>query len=296
MQQPSETRDRRRELRLRKTQALLGNTLDLAVNYSIAHTRETIEDAFALVYRSYVEVGLQSEAATPIRFTKYHVLPTTQVFVAIFRPELAKAEIDRGRVNEGKQVVGTLTLVQDSPLGLPVEQVCGEDIASLRASGAQLAEVIALAISPEFRRHNVMMYLYKAMFEFARLNGVTDICCAVTPRHIEFYRDILLFRPLGTLQPYAAGNNLEVQGHVLNIARAFIDSQQTYADHGFDANVHTFFFGPGDTAPLPACRPWDEATLDYFLARKTRLIDTLNQAERAILRREYARLGAHFPY
>ena len=288
--------DQRREIRLRKTRALLNNPLDLAVNYSIARERDTLEQSFGLVYQAYIDVGLQAENAARIRFTKYHVIPTTKVFVAVFRPELTKPEFERGHVNDNKKVVGTLTLVLDSSLGLPVEQVCGAEIDEMRGQGAKPAEVVALAIDPQFRRHNVMMYLYKIMFEYARLKGVTDICCAVTKRHIEFYRDILLFRPLGQLQSYLAGNNLEVQGHVLNIESAFGNSKDTYSTEGFDANVHDFFFGGEIEQSFNEGVPWDAATADYFLAQKTRFLESLTPEELAKIRAEYAAQNLTFPF
>jgi len=296
MQTVTAGQDQRREIRLRKTRALLNNPLDLAVNYSIARELDTIEEAFGLVYQAYTEVGLQAESEAHIRFTKYHLLPTTKVFVAIYRPELTKPEIERGHINDNKKVVGTLTLVIDSRLGLPVEQVCAAEIQQMRDQGAHMAEVIALAIDPQFRRHNVMMYLYKIMFEYARLKGLTDICCAVTKRHIEFYRDILLFRPIGQLLPYSAGNMLEVQGHVLNIGKAFGDSKDTYSTEGFDANVHDFFFAGEIDHHINEGDPWNAAMLDYFIAKKTRFVDTLSDEEKAKISAEYAKHHQSFPY
>jgi len=296
MQSESTMRDQRREIRLRKTRALLNNPLDLAVNYSIAREENILEEAFHLVYQAYLEVGLQASNEVQIRFTKYHVVPSTKVFVAVFRPELTKDEIDRDRVNDNKRVVGTLTLVLDSSLGLPVEQVCRPEIQELRNNGGRLAEVIALAIDPEFRRHNVMMYLYKIMFEYARLRGVTDICCAVTKRHIEFYRDILLFRPIGELLPYDAGNGLEVQGHVLNIEHAYDDSRDTYSTENFDANVHDFFFAGEIDTQMNEGAPWNVSMIRGFLEEKTRFIDTLSTEEMDKIKSEYANRGLPFPY
>lgn len=296
MQTVSTSQDQRREIRLRKTRALLNNPLDLAVNYSIASDQDLIEEAFHLVYQAYTEVGLQAENEAQIRFTKYHVVPSSKVFVAVFRPELTKPDFERQRVNEGKRVVGTLTLVLDSPLGMPVEQVCGAEIQEMREKGSRMAEVIALAIDPQFRRHNVMMYLYRIMFEYARLKGVTDICCAVTRRHIEFYRDILLFRPLGQLLPYAAGNGLEVQGHVLNIEHAFDDSKETYTTEGFDANVHDFFFGGDVDHHINEGLPWSEAMIKYFLTEKTHHLETFDADELMAIRAAYSKHNLVFPF
>ena len=296
MQTASVARDQRREIRLRKTRAMLNNPLDLAVNYSIAREQGTVEEAFHLVYDAYVKVGLQAENEARIRFTKYHVIPSTKVFVAVFRPELLKADFERERVNDNKRVVGTLTLVRDSSLGIPMESVCAPEIQAMRQQGSRFAEVIALAIDPEFRKHNVIMYLYRIMFEYARLKGLTDICCAVTRRHIQFYQDILLFRPIGEIKAYEAGNNLDVQGHVLNIEHAYGDSKATYSTEGFDANVHDFFFSGEVDQNFNEGRPWDKDMIEYFLTRKTRFIDSLDEQERAQIRAEYSKHNLVFPY
>lgn len=286
--------DRRREIRLRKTRALLNNPHETAVNYAIANEREYLESAFGLVYQAYTEVGLQAPNELGIRFTKYHLLPGSKVFVAIYRPELAKPTVDRGHINDGKTIVGTLTLVLDSSFGLPVEQVCGPEIQALRDEGRRLAEVIALAVHPDFRKHNVMMYLYKVMFQYARAKQVTDICCAVTRHHIEFYRDVLLFEPLGGIMPYGPANNLEVQGHVLNIAKAFSHSKDVYTAESFDANIHDFFFGDGDAVSLNEGMPWSPELLRYFTCERTEFYRNLDHTTRDKLRQEYQRCGA--PY
>lgn len=62
--------------------------------------------------------------------------------------------------------------------------------------------------------------MFKFLFQFAQMKGVTDLCCSVTERHIKFYRKVCLFEPLGELKPYSAAYKLKVQGHILNIKEA----------------------------------------------------------------------------
>jgi len=72
MQAEVAIRDQRREIRLRKTRALLNNPFDLAVNYSIAREQDAYEEAFGLVYQAYTEVGLQAETEARIRCIHPH--------------------------------------------------------------------------------------------------------------------------------------------------------------------------------------------------------------------------------
>lgn len=288
--------DRRREVRLRKMTNALLTAPEQATNYALATRLDDIEASFRLVYDAYTEVGLEAPHEARIRFTKYHLLPSTKIVTAIYRPKLTETPIDRGHVNEGRRVVGTLTLILDSPLGLPLESVCTEQVNALRSKGARLAELVALAVDPEFRRSNVMMYLYKLAFAYARLKGVTDLCCAVTRHHVEFYRQVLLFEPIGHLKPYDLGNQMEVQGHVLNIKKGFERSREMYSEDSFEANLHDFFFAAHPEPLANEGRPWTPDMLAHLLARRPDLLPQMDAQALQHLRDEYARHGAAFPY
>src|SRR5438552_1361440 len=53
------------------------------VAYKVASTRQEREAAFRLVYEAYTGVGLMEPNAYGMRVTPYHLLPTSEVFVAI---------------------------------------------------------------------------------------------------------------------------------------------------------------------------------------------------------------------
>lgn len=288
--------DRRREIRLRKMTNALLTAPEQATNYALATRLDDIEASFRLVYDAYTEVGLEAAHEARIRFTKYHLLPSTKIVTAIYRPRLTEEPIDRSRINEGRRLVGTLTLIMDSSLGLPLEAVCPAQVNALRDKGGRLAEIVALAVEPEFRRSNVMMYLYKLGFAYARLKGVTDLCCAVTRHHIEFYRQVLLFEPMGELKPYELGNQMEVQGHVLNIKKGFERSRDMYSEDSFEANLHDFFFAAHPEPLANEGRPWTPEMLSHLLARRPDVLPQLDEQTLQRLRDEYARHGAVFPY
>jgi GNAT superfamily N-acetyltransferase len=294
---PKWAEEKRREIRLRRSR-LLDNPAEVAITYKIASTREELEDSFRLVWEAYVKVGLQEADTTPLRFTKYHLLPTSKVFIAIHRAELEKEQPDYEQLKQPGRIVGTLTLVRDGGFGLPMEEVCGDAVDAIRGDGGAPAEVIALAVDPEFRSHNVMMYLYKLMFEYARLCDVSDITCSVTKRHIRFYQSMLLFEPMGELKAYGAANGQEVQCHRLNIEHGRQMAEDVYHSQHFDADLYTFFFTENKAFGRAAGegQPMDAEMLRYFLEQKSRMREALSSADLETLRAAYAARGLQFPY
>ena len=77
-------------------------TLDIEVK--AADGRDELYGAFQLVYDAYLRSGLTKPNAYGLRVTPYHLLPTTEVFVALDR----------------RKVICTVSLVRDGELGLPM--------------------------------------------------------------------------------------------------------------------------------------------------------------------------------
>jgi hypothetical protein len=289
--------ERRREIRLRRS-SLIDAQDRCSITYKIAQEKAELEKAFELVWESYVEAGLQADDNLGIRVSKYHLLPSTKVLVAVHHPELDKKKPDYEKMKEPGVVVGTLTLVLDSPMGLPMEELCSEEVAELRSGGRNLAEVIALSVNPEYRKDNVMMYLYKLMFQYAKHKGITDLTCSVTKKHIRFYRRMLLFRPLGALKEYSAANQLETQGHLLDLKRAEDEARAVYHSRHFDADLYNFFFTANKKTgrPFGEGKPWSREQLEFFILRRTQLLEKLDDETKELLRTEYKVAGGVFPF
>jgi hypothetical protein len=289
--------ERRREVRLRRSH-LLENPAEIAVTYKIASTQEELEQSFGLVWDSYVKVGLQAPDTLPLRFTKYHLMPSTKVFVAIHRAELGKENPDYEKLKQPGEIVGTLTLVRNSEFGLPMEEVCRSSVGEIRERGGSPAEVIGLAVNPEYRSHNVMMYLYKLMFEYARLSGVTDITCSVTKRHIRFYQTMLLFQPMGDLKVYGPANGQEVQCHYLNVEQGQQIARDVYHSQHFDADLYTFFFTENKEFGRAAGegKPMTAEILRYFVEERTQMLNELSVSDLDALRRAYQERHLPFPF
>ncbi len=141
-----------------------------SLDFGLAIDRDTLEQAFRLQHDQYVAQGYMDPHPTGLRLNIHSALPSTRVFVA-------KAD---GRV------VGTMTLIVDSQLGLPMDQI--------------YAEAILMRL---IRR--ITLYAAEGLRS-------SDICIAVNPRHATFYRKALYFQDFGAMKQYAKVNGAPAVG------------------------------------------------------------------------------------
>ena len=92
------------------------------------------------------------------------------------------------------EVVGTLTLGIDSPIGLMADQVFKDQLDTHRANGARLCEFTKLAFDPTVRSKTSLANLFHLAVIYARdIHHCTDIMIEVNPRHRRFYEHMLGF-------------------------------------------------------------------------------------------------------
>ena len=104
------------------------------VSYSVAKTRNDLRQAFTLVYRQYLKKGYISKSHNGnLRLTLFNALPSSVIFVA----------------KEEDKIIGTVALIFDSPLGLPMDAAYKPQVDVLRKRSRVIAEVSQLAISEE---------------------------------------------------------------------------------------------------------------------------------------------------
>jgi len=160
----------------------------------IASTPTEWREAFQLVADQYQTRGYDA-IGFDYRFTSYHALPDTVVFVA-------KAE---------GQVVATFTLVPDNTLlGLPLESLYAAEVRALRQHGRRLGEVTNLASTGLSLREFAATFhaLIRLMKQYHLRNGGDSWAIAVNPRHRDYYEKVLGYTALGPRRAYAS-----VQGH-----------------------------------------------------------------------------------
>lgn len=154
-----------------------GSEPTTASEFGVARSTDTLDQAFRLIHDQYVARGYMRPDPSGWRLGLHHALPGTKVFVAQAR----------GRV------VGTVALVPDSPIGLPMDDLYGAELAPLREQARYVAEVSGLAIAEECRSSGlaILKSLVRLLLLYAiEVRGCSDICIAVNPRHVGFYRRV----------------------------------------------------------------------------------------------------------
>jgi len=183
------------------------------VEFRIAQTTEELLAASQLVYREYVKRGYVASNPSQLKLSIYHTLPQTATFIARHR----KAG-----------VIGTVTLIEDSPLGLPMDESYKAEVDELRRRRLHVAEATLLALDSElfgrgvftlFHSKKLMLTLrlFRAMFEYLRSStAVDELVACYNPKHKIFY-DFLQLKPIGGLKTYPGANGNPAVACHLNI-------------------------------------------------------------------------------
>lgn|GEM_PF-2266543 len=242
--------DGRRRRRLRR-----GNLIDTskAAGYifKVTETCEEVESALRVVYTCYRQFGLVDASPPGVRVTFHHILPDTRILIA----------------RKENDIHSTLTMVPDGPFGLPMEHEFEDSLRPLRDQGARLAEITSLATLAEYRRLSLFMYLYRLLLLIGRSKGLTDFVLVVNPKHVRFYRDILLFEQIGPERSYGAVSGAPGVPFRMNIERTLSEGHRIYTGGKVEQDLYDFFSGPwkgGHVLPGPG-RPPDDTTLRFLI-------------------------------
>ena len=161
----------------------------------IASTREEWTAAFELVYQQFLRRGYVSPHPSGIVYREAMGLEDSRTIVAVR--------------SSSEEVVGTLTIVGDNPLGFDVEASFPREVDDLRAQGRRLAEVTALAISPltDLPARATFFHLARLMFFHADWNGYDDMLLVVNPRHLRVYQHLFGAQMLGMCRSHGPASS-----------------------------------------------------------------------------------------
>jgi hypothetical protein len=163
------------------------------LTYGPASSLAELQHSFALVYQKYQQRQLVERVSGGVFFGLHHLLPQAVTLV--------------GTVDH--TVFTTLTVVMDSPLGLPLDAVFGDELEQLRRSGAVLGE---LGLFADRRRSltqslNSMHELFRLGHWFVESNNFDFGVVGVHPRHAAFYQRLLGFRPMSEVREHPTVRN-----------------------------------------------------------------------------------------
>lgn len=154
----------------------------------VARTLEDYTNAFHLVHAVYGMVGLEDTRPNGMRVLPQHILPESTVLVAY----------------EGDQIVASMTIIEDSPAGLPIDKQFGDKTRELRRSGARLVEFASLAVARPYWRSGVTQLLAMAAYQFAynQLNA-THTVITTRPPGVPYYRAMFNFSLLSPARKHS---------------------------------------------------------------------------------------------
>jgi hypothetical protein len=229
--------------------------------FKVADTREELDAAYRLVHDVYVKEGYSDRHESGMRVNLRYALPTTATVV--------------GKL--GEQVVITLTVIGDSPFGLPMDMIFSEELYRLRCRGRYIAEVGALASHPDFRRRQqaVALFADKAIVRYAIRNlGADDMVIAVNPKHEWVYKHLLLFETISrNVKEYHYVNDAPAIAMRLDLNACVERWCRAYAGRPAERNFHEFYVEENASQlDLPAKDEahdvWDEELFSYFFRHK----------------------------
>lgn len=234
------------------------------IRYKIVERKKELESACRLVHDRYVDKGYMAPREHGLRLSFHNALPETTTFI--------------GKHHE--RVVYTMTLFQDSDMGLPMDGIYKKELDSLRYQGRKIAEVGSLATHPDIRSDDqtILMHGKKITLKYSIDHlGIDDLVIAINPKHQWFYEHIMLCEKIGDLKTYDYVNNAPAVAYRLNLKSVKERFRTTYKDMPLEKNLHHFLFKENSPSiELPEENQsvcfWDEEKIQYFFKEKTNLL------------------------
>ena len=151
------------------------------------------QKAYELIHDLYSQMGIVQEKDPGLWLSIYDALPDSTTFLA---------EDDQGCCT------GTLTVVFDSPIGLPADELYQEEIGVIRNSGAQICEFVSLGIRSKAKNPlKILASLFYCAFLHAwSTNNSMELIITVHSRVEKFYRRKIFFDKIGPERNYAKVN------------------------------------------------------------------------------------------
>ncbi len=269
----------RRRARVLRRRGVFGPTLPPGLEIRRASSFEDMEAAYRLVHDCFVEQGYIDPHPTGLRVRAHSALPGTALYVAV----------------QNGEVVGTMSVIPDGELGLPMESAFGPEVAALKRRGRRPVEISDLAIAKGARNMRVLTELMRCVFAHSIVVGADDMVIAISPKHSAIFESILLFEPLGSRRSYSPQKLDIVEGKRLGLVSIREKVRGLDRILAEDAFLEEFFF---ETNPyFELVQEW--SALGELMAADTDLFVDFFVKRSALLarcsERELGALATHYP-
>jgi hypothetical protein len=220
---------------------LVPGVFSQAVDIEFADTSDRRDTACSLINKRYAWRGYGS----------HHALPSHRASATF----TASAQ---------SEVLGTVTLVVDSDIGLAADKIFAEELDAFRnAEGRKICELSRLAFETSLPSKPLLAALFHIVFIYGyHHHRCTDLFIEVNPRHRRFYEAMLGFKPIGvprTNESVAAPSQLmwlEIASIRPRIEMAAVNATSDKAQR----SLYSLFFSRDDALELAEELTSDEAT------------------------------------
>lgn len=245
-----------------------------------AETDQEFEQAFKLLYNRYLQLNYIEESKSfPLHYNTYNLLPDTKTAV----------------MKKDGAVVSTVDIVMDSEQHkLPMGEIYDEELNELRARGRKLCEVGSLACSHDANWQNTFMPLFRVIFWRALNNGVNDICIMVNPKHVPFYKSIMMFELLGE-EKFYCGVNAPAIALKMNLDSYEDKVRDAYKGFAPENSLYSYFYEWHRTPSLTEHEramitsnhfvPMDANLFTYFIEKKENISHNLSESNHNVFDR-----------
>ncbi|WP_353572551.1 hypothetical protein, partial [Candidatus Albibeggiatoa sp. nov. BB20] len=198
----------------------------LQLEVGLAKTQQDIEDSFKLVYQQYRKIGASLKNDSCMHITLWSLLP--QSFIIIARRQ--------------QKIVGTITCVIDSKLGLLMDEIAKPQLDTLRQKGRRLCEISADASIDQSAGNPTILEMYRFGYKLAKeFLGTTDFVVAVGQRHEKFFKRILFFEQIAEIQAYKKAQYISSVPLRLDLCKIESLYQKKYAHRAQWKNLYYYF-------------------------------------------------------
>ncbi len=273
--------------KLIRSKIKIGRGAPSHIIFKLAETQNELEQAFAVLHDAYVAESYMDAHHTGMRITKYHGLPMTAVLIAVdTRRDL---------------VVGTISIIRNSPLGLPLDSVI--NLTEMKSQYSQIAEISSLAIHKDYRKDAAEVFwpMMRCLFRYSKdVMKLDAYIIGVHPSRHDLYTGIFGFKKVKSFEAknYSFVKDNPVAAYVTSIKdqEAWflkIYSNATTESNWFDYCVkaelaqgqHYFSHPKYFTAQKPVM---NDELFHYFFQQKISILDQLSEAEKSYLQLNYS--------
>lgn len=181
----------------------------------LARNQTEIEAANYLIYRNYVNL-YWPEDERAFQRNKYLHAPSRRLAVAI----------------QAGKVIGTMSALKDSALGLPSDTSRHDILRRYRKNGERLAEITSFAVDRAApQAASLSLFLMKFFMQYSfYYAGIDRLIVSCRPRHADFYEQHLCFDKVTQPAPHAYAGNVPCQLVTLNLMQAHARLSDRYGE------------------------------------------------------------------